>query len=83
LPWWRGLACSSIQATNLRQRGSLQSILRGFDDTLADPAFIGDAAHVHLTIDPMEPDEIARWLDRADAVPKEQAARAGKFSGVQ
>ena len=59
------------------------ALRKAFDDPLADPAFIADAARVHLTIDPMEPDEIARWLDRAYAVPKEQAARAGKFRGVQ
>jgi tripartite-type tricarboxylate transporter receptor subunit TctC len=59
------------------------ALRKAFDDTLTDPAFISDAARIHLTIDPMEPDDIARWLDRAYAVPKDQAARAGKFSGVQ
>ena len=58
------------------------AMIKAFSETLADPAFIADAAKIRLSLDPLTGEEIMRLLDEAHAAPKDVIDRAAKFSVV-
>jgi len=58
------------------------AMIKAFSETLADPAFIADAAKIRLSLDPLTGEEIVRLLDEAHAAPKDVIDRAAKFSVV-
>lgn len=54
-----------------------------FDRAIADPAAIAELAKIRIELDPMRGDDIVALLERAWSAPKEDIARAAKFSLAQ
>ncbi len=59
------------------------ALKQAFDKALVDPLFLADAQKIRLDIDAMTGDEIKAMLEGAYAAPKEEIARAAKFSLAQ
>jgi hypothetical protein len=49
---------------------------RAFDETLKDPAFLGDAKRLRMEIDPLTGEEVQALLNTAYSAPKAIIARA-------
>jgi hypothetical protein len=47
-----------------------------FDATMKDPKFLAEADRLHIEIDPLPGEEVAKALDEAYAQPKDVIARA-------
>jgi tripartite-type tricarboxylate transporter receptor subunit TctC len=55
------------------------ALRQAFQDTLADPDFVAEAAKAQLEIEPMSGDEIEKMLIKAYAAPKTIVERAAEL----
>jgi tripartite-type tricarboxylate transporter receptor subunit TctC len=53
----------------------VQALRRAFDATMTDPAFIADAARLHLDVDPMKGEEVQALVAQLANTPAEIVAR--------
>lgn len=61
--------------------GRVAALRRAFDATVADPAFLRDAADFRLTVTPMPGDDVARDIAALYATPPDLVARAKAIAG--
>jgi tripartite-type tricarboxylate transporter receptor subunit TctC len=57
------------------------ALRRAFDATVADPAFLRDAAELRLTVTPMSGDEVAREIAALYVTPPDLVAQAKTIAG--
>ncbi len=60
----------------------VREVRAAFDATVADPAFRADADRLHLHLDPVSGEELAKALGRAYALPPEVVASARETMGA-
>ncbi len=59
----------------------LAALRRGFDATVADPAFVQDADKLRLTVTPMNGEDVARDVAALYATPADLVAKARTIAG--